>query len=762
MNAEARRPWFRWLLAIATVAAGLPACGGSGNPAGDADVDVDADGIDGDEDIPDGVEEAEEDGGDGEADAEAGDSRTCTSGGECSDHNPCTLDECLGGFCANTAVADGTACDDDVFCMLPGTCESGACTGMSENTCDDSDLCTDDLCEEVLAECRHTLRPRPGEEGPPGDASCSDGLDNDCDTQLDAADPNCVPCTGDAECADANECTDDVCDAGVCRNVLLAEGTACNDGQFCNVDETCVGGVCGGGAPRDCSGVAPVCNVGRCNETEDRCVPEPIVDGTSCSDGLFCTLGETCAGGVCGGGADRDCSMLTDPCNTGACDETAGACVTRPVTDGTTCDDGLFCTTGDHCVVGGCVAGAARSCADADSCTTDSCNESLDGCDNVLAPVPGAERRGTASCSDGLDNDCDRLIDTADPDCAMCGSATDCNDGNPCTTDACTGGICVNNPAPGGSSCDDGQFCTTGDVCTGGACGGSARDCSTAADACNAGLCNETADACQPSPLPTGTVCDADGNPATRDICLAGSCTLSVCGDGFWDAGGTEFCEDGNTLTESCSTPPVSSCVRDCSIRQDTCGDGTLQTDRGESCDDGDTDSFDACTTSCTVNDQGIGAPCTCTGSCPVANPASATISGCSGVVTPTGSLVGCARSGTISGNRLYFAGGFCTAYAHRCRPSWLCGLAGIPADVGNYTAFVGPCPAGSILLQYTVSSSGVTLETKSCQKVCTTDSQCRWNEYDTNWHACGHYECMPSPSTPGTNVCFDSQSSPP
>jgi hypothetical protein len=49
-----------------------------------------------------------------------------------------------------------------------------------------------------------------------------------------------------------------------------------------------------------------------------------------------------------------------------------------------------------------------------------------------------------------------------------CAEAEDCNDGNPCTDDACTGGLCArtNNAGP----CDDGDACTTDDVCSAGVC----------------------------------------------------------------------------------------------------------------------------------------------------------------------------------------------------------------------------------------------------------------------------------------------------
>jgi cysteine-rich repeat protein len=375
-------------------------------------------------------------------------------------------------------------------------------------------------------------------------------------------------------------------------------------------------------------------------------VAAPLPDGTSCEDGQFCTTGDTCNAGTCRSGSARDCSSATDQCNTGICDEAGDRCRGQPLPDTTTCNDGAWCTLTDHC--------------------------------------------------------------------------------------------------------------------TAGVCGGTMRDCSAATTTCNIGTCNEATHACFPAPVPDGTVCDADGNPATRDICLAGACRFSTCGDHYWDTVGGECCDDGNVLTETCRTPPSGACVRDCSIRQDTCGNGTLDAATCEACDDGNTDSMDACSTSCTVNDHGVGAPCTCAGSCPVGNPAGGTITGCSGVVVPTGALLACFHSGTVGGGNLYFAGGFCSAYAALCSPSLLCSFAGIPRTVGNYAAFVGPCPAGSVFVQQTITSSGVTLQTKSCQKVCDSDSDCRWNEYDSHFGQCGHYECTASPSTPGTRVCFDAQMSAP
>ncbi len=200
----------------------------------------------------------------------------------------------------------------------------------------------------------------------------------------------------------------------------------------------------------------------------------------------------SCNGGTC---VDPRCTPdAPEYCGEGECVGDAdcvaeGACA-RAVCEGGAC---LFVPDDARC-------GATARCTAAFTC------ESLvpdagSPADDAGPPCPARE----SACGDGVDEDCDRLVDCADPDC-------------------------------GGTACDDGQPCTSGDVCdtTAGACVGAAVSC--VSDACADRVCNGTA-ACTVT-LHPGVACPDDGNPCTTDVCNgAGACThpalpgLSPCPD---------------------------------------------------------------------------------------------------------------------------------------------------------------------------------------------------------------------------------------
>ncbi len=294
---------------------------------------------------------------------------------------------------------------------------------------------------------------------------CGDGRDDDCNGTRDCADTACngIPCasggkvcaneacacpTGNAESSCTNnaddncdglvDCDDDGCTGQVCG----ANGRTCA-GRLC----LCAGGdvetSCGDGLDNDCDGLFD-CDDADCERLE-------------CNDGNACTDQETCNAGVCGDGAPRSCTAGT--CEVSVCNPTTGECDRSPALAGTACNDENACTVQDQCdEVGLCTGGAPRGCDDSNPCTVNDC-QPASGCDfsrpvdGTPACGPGDEgvcRTGVCiaareiSCTDGVDNDQDGLID--------CMDLADC----------------------GNVACEDGRgFCTSGEVCQpDGSCGG--------------------------------------------------------------------------------------------------------------------------------------------------------------------------------------------------------------------------------------------------------------------------------------------------
>jgi serine protease len=99
----------------------------------------------------------------------------------------------------------------------------------------------------------------------------------------------------------------------------------CDDELYCNGVETCVSGICKSGTPVDCSALSDQCNDGVCDEATKSCVAQPKADGTPCDDGQFCTVNDICKAGVCSGSA-RNCDD-GNPCTTDSCDETLDSCL---------------------------------------------------------------------------------------------------------------------------------------------------------------------------------------------------------------------------------------------------------------------------------------------------------------------------------------------------------------------------------------------------------------------------------------------------
>ncbi|MFH1111982.1 MAG: S8 family peptidase [Patescibacteria group bacterium] len=125
-----------------------------------------------------------------------------------------------------------------------------------------------------------------------------------------------------------------------------------------------------------------------------------------CDDGLYCNGTETCVAGVCKAGTPVDCSALNGQCNDGVCNETTSNCIAKPKSDGTACDDGLYCNTGEMCQVGVCIGGSARVCNDEKICTADSCSEEKDVCEYIWPTCGILDSCCGPECSSANDRDC--------------------------------------------------------------------------------------------------------------------------------------------------------------------------------------------------------------------------------------------------------------------------------------------------------------------------------------------------------------------
>jgi hypothetical protein len=149
----------------------------------------------------------------------------------------------------------------------------------------------------------------------------------------------------------------------------------------------------------------------------------------------------------------------------------------NPCTDDV-CNDGNACTTADTCANGVC-SGTAVNCNDGNVCTTDSCN-----------PVTGcAHANNSNPCNDGsvctLNDMCSGGVCTG-------GTPKNCDDGNPCTDDACNPVTGCVSTADDQNACNDGNLCTSADHCVSGVCTGTAVNCddgvSCTTDACGAAV----------------------------------------------------------------------------------------------------------------------------------------------------------------------------------------------------------------------------------------------------------------------------------
>jgi len=342
----------------------------------------------------------------------------CTGGtcaGEpitCDDGNACTGDSCdKASGCA--FAPNAASCDDGNACTTGDACAASACAGAALS-CDDGNPCTDDGCDPKSG-CTHAANV----------SSCDDG--NACTTGDACAGGVCAGKAVDSAvfCDDTNACTTDVCNpTSGCAST--PNTNACDDGNACTVGDTCGAGACASGQntcdcqqdgdcePAEdgdlCNGtlfcdvsklpfkckVDPksivtckadkdsFCIVNTCDPKSGGCALVPRNEAQPCdADASVCTVGDTCAAGVCAPGPLDGCDDQ-NPCTDDGCDPKQGC---QHKSNTASCSDGNACTVGDHCDSGSCVV-STLACNDGYACTSDGCDPTS-GCTYTPVADPG-------------------------------------------------------------------------------------------------------------------------------------------------------------------------------------------------------------------------------------------------------------------------------------------------------------------------------------------------------------------------------------
>ena len=394
--------------------------------------------------------------------------------------------------------------------------------------------------------------PPVGDAVTPPEDTAPDGLEPECEAGegcfLDPCDDNaqclsgwCVEHMGEDVCT--KHCTEDCPPGWTCRPVGM-------DGP--DVASVCISEV--SNLCKPCAGASGCKALGG---AEDVCVSYG-------DEGSFCGASCDAAGGEgCPWGFSCQEVETVDGIASIQCVADAGVC---PCTD-----KSVSLALWTPCAVdnewGECLG--KRVCAE----------EGLGACD---ALVPAVE------LCNGEDDDCDGDVD--EPLEVEGDYVPLCDDGNPCTTDACSGADGCTHVALDGGECIDGDPCTVGDHCEAGVCLGSPVTCDDD-NPCTDDLCEETGGCAFP---PNTAACD-DGDLCTlADACAAGACV----------GGPPPLCLDGNPCTDD-ACAPQSGCnfaANDapcddgnaCTVG-DGCADGVCGFGGAVDCDDGDPCTDDGC-----------------------------------------------------------------------------------------------------------------------------------------------------------------------
>ena len=482
----------------------------------------------------------------------------CSPGADrvCNDGNPCTDDSCDPDT-GCVFVHNAAPCNDGNVCTTQDTCALGECTGGPALLCDDANVCNGDescdpatgclggqplICDDQNI-CNGTESCDPANGCLPGaplvcdDADVCNG-DESCDPATGCKTGEALICDDQNICNGTESCSPALgCQSGetlLCDDQNICNGTEgcdpakgcqagasllCDDGDLCTGTESChPQDGCQPGPPLDCDDNNPC--------TDNSCTPaagcQSAANVADCDDGNACTLADKCGDGSCKPGLALACND-DNVCTSDSCDPQTGCLFTM---NQAPCNDDDLCTTGDHCHLGDCIGSGSLTCDDNNFCTDDTCQPEH-GCEFAFNQAPCDDQN---ACTEN---------DHCDAGWCAKGTPLLCNDGNPCSDDSCDPVIGCQS-TPNTAPCEDGSFCTTGDLCAAGQCiPGQTIDCNDdnlcsddscdpdvgCVNAANTVACDDSnactdGDQCADKSCQPGQIVDCDdANPCTNDGC---------------------------------------------------------------------------------------------------------------------------------------------------------------------------------------------------------------------------------------------------
>ncbi len=426
------------------------------------------------------------------------------------------LRDCADDFCRSSGVCNcgpteicGNGSDDD--CNGFTDCDDDACAGTPACGCNRSEICDngrDENCDGLVDCDDPTCKGQPTCTCLASPEQCDNGADDDCDGLVDCADPNCTgvgscACIGGPKPEQCSNGSDDDCDGlRDCQDPDCVGSPACKTctPEACDdkIDNDCDGKIdCADDAcafAPNCAPKTEVCNNG---VDDDRDGKVDCADSDCATNPLCVTQHKTCltpkpisASGTYTGDTTGFVGEQTGSCGGAAGEAIFALTLTQPTavtldTIGSAFDTTLYVRTG------ACKAGRELACDD-DSGGTRNAKLTfsilypgtyyifVDGftVDPSLGPDQGAyvlhvslTANPSETCGNGRDDDGDRLVDCADPDCATQAACAHCRGGSPGQPElgvgACTDG--VDNDCDGKTDCaDDDCHASDGTECCNG------------------------------------------------------------------------------------------------------------------------------------------------------------------------------------------------------------------------------------------------------------------------------------------------------